>query len=339
MKPLRVLALMHEDLVPPDELGDADLVNADWRTEYDVVSTLRKMGHEVMPLGVRSDLGVIRKAIEEWKPHVAFNLLEEFDGVAVYDQNVVSFLELLRCPYTGSNPRGLMLARDKALSKKILAYHRIPVPDFAVMPLGRSAKKSKHLKFPVIVKSLTSESSVGISQASIVDNDEKFQERVRFIHSRVGTDAIAESYIEGREICVGVMGNERLQVFPIWELLFTKMPDEMFHIATERVKWNPKYQKKHGIKSTAAKDLPEDLAPRLAQLCKRIYRSLGLTGYARIDFRMDGGGRLYCLEANPNPQIARGEDFADSAAAAGLAYESLLQKILNLGMRWSPEGA
>jgi D-alanine-D-alanine ligase len=334
-----VLALMHEDLVPPESPGDVDVATAEWRTEYDVVTTIRKLGHEVLPLGVRSDLGVIRQAIEEWKPHVAFNLLEEFDGVSVYDQNVVSFLELLRTPYTGATPRGLMLARDKALSKKILAYHRIPVPEFAVMPVGRSARKPKHMKFPVIVKSLTSESSAGISQASIVDTDEKFQERVRFIHQRLATDAIAEAYIEGRELCVGVMGNQRLQVFPAWELLFTKMPDEMFHIATERVKWNTKYQKKHGIRSSAAVDLPPEVTARLEPLCKRIYRSLGLTGYARIDFRMDEKGGLYVLEANPNPQIARGEDFADSAAAAGIKYEALLQKILSLGMRGAPEAS
>src|SRR5512141_2776884 len=147
MKRLRILVLMHEDLVPPDPLKGQEVTGAEWKTEYDVVSTLRKVGHDVKPLGVKSDLGVLRSAIEEWKPHIAFNLLEEFDGLAVYDQNVVSFLELLRMPYTGSNPRGLMLARDKALSKKLLSYHRIPVPDFAVMPIGRKMRRPPRLGF------------------------------------------------------------------------------------------------------------------------------------------------------------------------------------------------
>src|SRR5574342_1140034 len=137
MRRLRVLVLMHKDLVPPDPLNGHDPSRAEWKTEYDVVTTLRKLGHEVKPLGVKSDLEVIRSAVEEWKPHIAFNLLEEFDGVAVFDQNVVSYLELLRLPYTGCNPRGLMLARDKALSKQLLSYHRIPVPDFAVVRRGR----------------------------------------------------------------------------------------------------------------------------------------------------------------------------------------------------------
>jgi len=334
VKPLRVMALMHEDLIPPDELGDVNLESAEWRTEYDVVNTLRKAGHEVRPLGVRSDLGAIRAAIEEWKPQVAFNLLEEFDGMAVYDQHVVSFMELLRMPYTGCNPRGLMLSRDKALSKKLLAWHRVPVPEFTVIRLGHKPRKPRGLKYPLIVKSLTAESSLGISQASVVENDEKFEERVTFVHERIGTAAIVESYIEGREISVSLMGNDRIQVFPAWELLFTKMPEDQAHIATERVKWSVKYQKKHGIKSRAAKDLPGGLAEKLPQLCKRIYQALELSGYARIDFRIDAEGRPFVLEANPNPQIAHGEDFADSAEAVGLKYEELLQRILSLGVRY-----
>ena len=226
MKPLRVLALVHEDLVPPDDPGDADVLAVPWKTEFDVVSTLREMGHEVRPLGVRSDLRVVREVIEEWQPHIAFNLLEEFDGVATYDQNVVAYLELLRVPYTGCNPRGLMLSRDKALSKKVLAYHRIPCPDFAVFPLGRAARRPRRLSFPLIVKSLTEDASLGISQASVVENDDKLRERVAFIHESLGTSAIVERYIEGRELYVSVVGNRRLSVFPVWELRMEGLPDE-----------------------------------------------------------------------------------------------------------------
>ena len=334
MKPRRVLALVHEELVPPpDATADASL-EADWKMEYDVLTFLRSMGHEVLPLGVGDDLRVIRTAIDEWQPQIAFNLMEHFRGVSVFDQNVVAYLELVRLPYTGCNPRGLMLARDKALAKKLLAYHRIPVPDFAVCPIGRTVRRPKRLAFPLIVKSLTEESSAGISQASVVGDDAGLAERVRFIHQSSGTDAIVEQYIDGREFYVGILGNQRLRVFPVWELLFTKMPDEAWRIATDRVKWSTKYQQKYGITTDEAKDLGEGEAQRVQHLCKRVYRTLGLSGYARIDMRRAADGRVFVLEANPNPQLAYGEDFAESAERAGLGYDALLQQILNLGLRW-----
>jgi D-alanine-D-alanine ligase len=335
-KRLRILALMHADLVPPDEGTGVDLSTVQWKTEYDVVRTLKQSGHEVRPLGVKNDLGVIRTAIEEWKPHIAFNLLEEFDGVAVYDQNVVSYLELLKMPYTGCNPRGLMLARDKGLSKKILSYHRILCPDFVVFPLGRPIKRPKSLSFPLIVKSVSEEASLGISQASIVEDDEKLKERVAFIHNSVGTGAIVERYIEGRELYVGVLGNLQLKVFPVWELVMDSLPGEARRIATERVKWSRKYQRKYNITSREATDLPNGMGPRLQHLAKRVYRILGLTGYARIDMRLESNGTVYVLEANPNPEIAYEEDFADSAEKAGVPYKELLHRILVAGLSWRP---
>jgi len=336
MRRLRILVLMHEDLVPPDELNGHDLTKVGWKTEYDVVSTLRELGHEVQPLGVKSDLGVIRRAIEEWRPHIAFNLLEEFDGVSVYDQNVVSYLELLHVPYTGCNPRGLMLARDKALTKKLLSYHQIPYPDFIVVPQGRSAKRPKELPFPLIVKSISEEASLGISQASIVEDDEKFKERVAFIHQNVGTGALVEQYIEGREFYVGVMGNSHIQVLPVWELIMDNLPEDARRIATQRVKWSQKYQEKYGITSEEAKNLPAGKAEEIQQVAKQVYRALGLSGYARIDVRMDAEGKIYVLEANPNPQIAQAEDFADSAEKADYSYKDLLQELLSVGLRWQP---
>jgi D-alanine-D-alanine ligase len=336
MKPLRILALMHEDLVPPDDVTGIDTAEADWKMEFDVTITLKNLGHEVHNLGVGSDLGVIRKGIDEVKPHLVLNLLEHFHGVPLFDQNVVSYLELLRMPYSGCNPRGLMLARDKGLSKKLLAYHRIPVPDFAVFPIGRAVRRAQKLRFPLIVKSLTREASTGISQASVVEDEEKLRERVRFIHETIGTDAIVERYIDGRELYVGVIGNQRLEVFPVWELLFTKMPDELWHIATDRVKWSRVYQQKRGIKTSASK-MPEGLAEHVQHLCKRVYRTLDLSGYARIDLRLEESGKVYVLEANPNPQLAYGEDFAESAERAGMDYPALLQRIVNLGLRWRPD--
>lgn len=339
MKRLRILVLMHEDLVPPDEVNGYDLKTVEWRTEYDVVSTLKKLGHEMYPLGVKSDLGVIHSAIETWKPDIAFNLLEEFDGVAVYDQHVVSYLELLHLPYTGCNPRGLMLARDKALTKKVLSFHRIPYPEFIEVPQGRTVKRPKWLTFPLIVKSVNEEASLGISQASIVGDDDKLSERVTFIHNSVGSGALIERYIEGREFYVGVIGNGQLQVLPVWELILDKLPDDAKRIATERVKWSRTYQQKYGITSREADHLPQGKPEEIQNLAKRVYRALGLSGYARVDMRMTDDGQLYVLEANPNPQIAEDEDFADSAKKADYHYEELLQELLNVGLRWRPAKA
>ena len=337
MRKLRVLALMHEALVPPDNPGDVDLATVEWKTEFDVTTTLRDMGHEVRSVGVRDDLEVIQKAVEEFKPHIAFNLLEEFNGFGSFDQNVVSYLELLGVRYTGCNPRGLVLTRDKGWSKKILTYHGILCPEFAVFPHGRTIKWNNDIPFPVIVKSISEEASLGISQASIVNDTEKLEERVKFIHDSVGSSAIVEQFIEGRELYVGVLGNKRLQIFPVWELILKNLPEDVHRVATQRVKWSVKYQKKYGITSQEAKDLTKSMTKKIQRLAKRAYGILGLNGYARLDFRLDKEGKLYFLEANPNAQIAFGEDLAESAEHAGMSYEELLQRILNLGLRWKPE--
>jgi D-alanine-D-alanine ligase len=337
VKPQRVLVLVHKHLVPPEDTTGIDLVSAEWKTEYDVITTLREQGHEVKPLGIQDELNPIRQHVEDWKPTIVFNLLEAFDNVNLFDQNVVSYLELLRISYTGCSPRGLLLSRDKSLSKKLMAYHRIPVPEWAVFPRGRKVRVPPRLRFPLIVKSLTHESSIGIAQASVVGDEEKLRKRVEFIHESVGTHAIVERYIDGRELYVGVMGNERLQVFPVWEMHFSKMVEgDNWPIATERVKWSAKYQKKHGIATNKAANLAE-LEVAISKMAKRVYRAVELTGYARVDLRMDTEGRIYVLEANPNPQIAYGEDFAESAHHAGVDYGELLDRILALGLRWRPE--
>ena len=339
MKKLRVLALMHDYMVPPENLSGFDLGTVEWKTEFDVTSTLVDMGHDLHVLGLKDDLGLIRQAVDQFKPHIAFNLMEAFHEVGAFDMNVVSYLELLRLPYTGCNPRGMVLSRDKALSKKLMAYHRIPVPEFAVFRRGFAIKRPRRLKFPVIVKSLTQEASIGISQASVVEDDTKLRERVQFVHESVATDAIAERFIEGRELYVGIIGNERLRVFPVWEMKFSKMPEGVHRIATDRVKWSVKYQDKHGIKTSEAKELPDGMAEAIQRLAKRVYRTLEMSGYARMDIRMDGNEKTHVLEANANPQLAFGEDFAESAERAGIPYADLLQRILNVGLRWQPERA
>jgi len=330
---LRVLVLMHEDLVPPDDL-DAPSREDIWRfkTEYDVVTGLRELGHEVYKLGVWDELAPLRDTIKEWSPDIVFNLLEEWRGQAVYDHNVVSYLELMRTPYTGCNPRGLVVARDKALSKKILAYHRIRVPRFAVASMGRKFRKPKRLEYPLIVKSLIEEASTGIARASVVDSDEKLAERVRLVHEQVRTDAIVEHFIDGRELYVGVMGNHRLTVLPVWELNLRNLPADSPKIATRRLKTDLQYQKKYRVTASKAKGLSDETQREIAKTCKRIYRNLGLSGYARLDFRRSAEGEMYFLEANPNPEIARDEEFADAARDSGLPFEKMLDKMLRIGL-------
>ena len=333
-KKLRVLALVHPDLIPPEDAKRED--SSPWKMEYDVIHTLRKLEHEVLVVPVGDELGSIRNAVFDFKPHIAFNLVEGFDEVVTFDFNIVAYLELLKVKYTGCNSRGLMIGRDKSLSKKLLTYHRIPVPHFAIGPKGRRLKATKKLGFPLFVKSLTLDASIGISQASVVEDDGALKERIKFIHEKVGTDALVEHFVDGRELYVGVMGNQKLETLPIWELLFTKMPEESRKIATERLKWSLKYQKKHGIVSEEAGDLPKELEEKIRLTCKRVYRSLNLSGYARVDLRLTADGKIFVIEANPNPQLAKDEDFAESAAKAGVEYPELIQRIINLGLRWEP---
>ncbi|HVQ65019.1 MAG TPA: ATP-grasp domain-containing protein [Terriglobia bacterium] len=332
------MVLLTHELMPPEVIPEGvEKEKQPWRTEYDVITALKSMGHEVYPVGLQSDLAVIANAREQHKPHVAFNLLEEFDGHALFDQHVVSYLELLKQPYTGCNPRGLTLAHDKALTKKILSFHRIAVPGFGVFPKGQKVVRPTRLKFPLLVKSVIEEGSVGISQASVVHDDEKLAERVEFIHRTTESHAIAEQYIEGREIYVSVIGNKRLQTYTPWELVIKNLPEGSLNIATGRLKWNPDYQRKVGLVTKPA-DLSEELQRNLESISKRIYRHLNLSGYARMDYRLSNDGQFYLLEANPNPQIARNEDFADSAAHCGLSYCQLLQKILTLAVSYDSLG-
>ncbi|MCB1198399.1 MAG: D-alanine--D-alanine ligase, partial [Deltaproteobacteria bacterium] len=252
---IRVLVLVHSDLVPPEKATQKQVDQSDWHTEYQIVHTLKQLGHEVNVLGVISDLEKIRDQLRIFKPHLVFNLLEEFDGNIHYDQHIVAYLELKKIPYTGCNPRGLTLARDKALSKKIMAYHRIKVPKFFVFPKNQPIGAKKKMPFPMIVKSLVDEASTGISQASVVQNFADVKKRVQYIHQKYDTDAIAEQYIKGREFYVGIIGNKRLRMLPVWELKLDNIPDSSRKFATERVKWDEKYRKKYGIKSVLAQGL------------------------------------------------------------------------------------
>jgi D-alanine-D-alanine ligase len=335
---LRVVVLLHEDLIPPEtdeDMSDADRAKAQFWAEYDVVHALRALGHEVRVLGVADDLVPLRELAQSWRPQVVFNLLNELKDVGAFEVHVASYLELLGLPYTGCNPRGLLLARDKPLSKKIFRHHRIDTPAFAVLRRGRRVAKPRGLEFPLIVKSSEEDASLGVSQASVVWSEEELVQRVDFVHRTVGTSALAEEYIEGRELTIGILGNERLTTFPIWEMIFENLPSGSEPIATAHAKWNWAYQEKVGL-STKPAVLEASLAQRIAHDAKRAYRCLALSGFARLDIRLREDGRFFFIEANPNPDISEDEDFALAALEAGIEYDALIQRIVNLALRYRP---
>jgi D-alanine-D-alanine ligase len=179
---------------------------------------------------------------------------------------------------------------------------------------------------------LKEEASLGISQASFVENDDQFRERVQFIHEKFDNDVIAEEYIEGRELYVGIFGNLRLQVFPIRELIFKEVPPDEPKIATYKAKWDEEYRKRWGLQNQFAEGLDPALVSQIEETCKRIYRLLTIDGYARLDLRLTAKNEIYFIEANPNPILAADEDFALSALKANLTYPQLIDRIIRMGL-------
>ena len=338
MRKLRVVVMMHADLVPPESVKgmSAEEINP-FKMELDVVSALERLGHDVHVIGVEDDLKPVREAIATYRPQIVFNLLMHFHDAGILDSAIVSWMELMKQAYTGCNPRGLLVANDKALCKKVLSYHRIRAPHFLILAHGKTVSAlPRGLEFPLIVKSRSEHASTGIAQASIVRDLDQLNERADFIHRNVGTAAICEEYIAGRELTIGVMGNQRLETTPVWEVTMDKLPEGAPNIVTSKLKWDLAYQKQVGLKSGPAHDLPEGTAERIDRLARRIYRALGLSGFARIDIRMDAEDRIWILEANPNPDLCFGEDFAEGFERQGYSYEAVIQKLLNLGLRYEP---
>ena len=315
-----------------DQDFSKEMKTKDWKTEADVMGALGTLGHTAEHLGIFDDVDLLRQKLETFKPHVLFNLVERFKGNTAFDQNIVSFLEMQGLPFTGCGATGLTLCKHKGISKKILGYHRIRVPNFALIPRGRRMARPRQLQFPIVVKPVKEEASHGIAQASFVETDEQFRERVAFIHEKHDSDAIAEEYIEGRELYVSLMGNLRLSIFPIRELIFREVPPNEPKMATYRAKWDEEYRKRWGLENQFAEGLDPELTAQIEQTCKRIYRLLTIDGYARLDLRLTAANQIYFIEANPNPILADDEDFALSAGKAGLPYPQLIDRIVRQGM-------
>jgi len=339
-KKLKVLVLF--DGVQPTPI-DADLSKEmkteEWQTEANVMAALGELGHTAEHLAIFDEVDLVRQKMESFAPDVLFNLVEQFKNNPGFDQNIVSLLEMQGVPFTGCGSTGLTLCKHKGISKKILGHHGIPTPSFVVIPRGQRIGGPRQLKFPILVKPVKDEASYGISRASFVQNEEQFRERISFIHEKRNSDAIAEEYIEGRELYVSIMGNTRLTVFPIRELVFREVPPNEPKIATYKAKWDEEYRKRWGLDGQFAEDLDPALVKEIEQMCKDIYRLLTIDGYARIDLRLTADNKIYFIEANPNPHLAADEDFAQSAAKAGLKYPQLIQAIIRLGMSPSRAGA
>jgi D-alanine-D-alanine ligase len=330
---LKVLALF--DAVRPTKIDQdltAEMKTEDWKTEKDVFAALGELGHTAEHLAIFDDLDFVRQKLTSFEPDVLFNLADQFKNNRGFDQNIVSLLEMQGVPFTGCGATGLVLCKHKGISKKILGYHHILVPNFVVIPRGQRIARLKRPKFPLLVKPVKEEASYGISQASFVESDEQFRERVAFIHEKHDADVIAEEYIEGRELYVSMLGNLRPTVFPIRELIFREVPPNEPRIATYRAKWDEEYRKRWGLENQFA-ELDPGLVARIEQTCRRIYSLLTIEGYARIDLRLTANNEVYFIEANPNPILAADEDFAQSSAKAGLSYPQLIDKIIRQGMK------
>jgi D-alanine-D-alanine ligase len=333
-KKLKVLALF--DAVRPTTLDQdlsEELKTPDWKTEAAVLGALSELGHEHQQLAIFDDLDLIRQKLQTFTPDVIFNLADQFRNNRALDQHIASYLALQDAPFTGCGPTGLTLCKHKGISKKILSYHRLHTPAFVIIPRGRRPARPSHLKFPILVKPLKEEASYGIAQASFVETDEQFRERVMFLHENTDNDVIAEEYIEGRELYVSVIGNHRLQVFPIRELVFREVPPDEPKIATYKAKWDEAYRQKWGLENRFAEGIDPAVVRMIESVCKRIYHLLAIDGYARVDLRLTAQNEVYFIEANPNPILAPDEDFAQSAAKAGLGYPQLIDRIARQGMK------
>lgn len=303
----------------------------DWKTEKDVKSVLTKLGHTVIPFGIYNDIDAFLKLIKDEKPDLVFNMSEAFNGDRNLEPHMTALMELMNIKFTGSGPKSLQLCKDKGLTKIILAHHNIQTPQFIISNKNKPLSSLKDFPYPAFVKPMHLESSEGITKGSYVENEVATIERVHYLHEKYGTDVIIEEFIDGREVYVSLLGNDKISVFPARELVFKDVPESEPKFATYKVKWDAEYRKKWKIESAWVNDLSDPMQKKLNDVCKKIYKLLNIQGFARIDLRIKNED-IYFIEANPNPSISKKEDYALSAHKAGLPYEDLISKIVNLSL-------
>jgi D-alanine-D-alanine ligase len=302
--------------------------------EYQVAQALIENGHDVLLLGIHDDVRDATTRLAEWRPDLVFNATESFYENAELDYLIPAMLESQAHRYTGAPPLSLLVTRNKSMSKKILAYHGIDVPAFATYRVGERPRGEVTLRFPLIVKPMGADGSEGIARASIVRDTRALARRIAFIHDRFGKPAIAEEYVEGRELYATMIGNgDQLQILPPIELVFaggSSRPEA--RIQTKRMKWDLAYRRRHGIKTVYARRLSQAVSDRLEHVCRTAFRALWLRDYARIDVRLASDGRIWFLEANANPYLSFGHNSAEAAHKAGMNYEAFIQRIVDEAM-------
>jgi D-alanine-D-alanine ligase len=319
-------------------------------TEADVLSCLQALQHDVETLAVYDDAKAVFNRVDVFKPDVVFNLCETFFSDRAHEPNIPALLELMKVPYTGAGPDALMLCKDKALAKELLAFHRVRVARFVVSRRERPLKRLRRFSYPAFVKPIGEEASDGIALASLAKNEEEALERARFLHDRFETDALIEEYVDGRELYLGVLGNKRLTVFPPREIFFGEPSGDPANgdgngaaapagaaaapkFATAKAKWDDTYRKKWGIRNGPAGPLPKGVERKLSEIARRVCRILRVRGLGRIDARLTPAGEVVVIEANPNPSLAKEDDFAQAAMQVGIGYEALIQKVLENALR------
>lgn len=327
---MRILILFDTDMDPPEGQDYSRQLESSDEAEFDVARALKSLGHEVRLFGFRADLEALVDGVRAEPADVVFNLTERFRNLSALDYAVSALLEMLGMPYTGASAAGLMLARNKALTKMVLAYQGLRIPHFFVCPRGQPTQRPSDVRFPLIVKPIDEDASVGIAQRSVVRDDAALADRVSFIHARLNTDAIVEEFIAGRELYVGVVGNDPPRALPPIEMVFAQDTSEESRIATFKAKWSHKYRESRGIENCIADNLTKEQRDRLADVAVRTYKAAGLRDYGRIDVRLAHDGEIYVVEANPNPYLADGEDLAWAAEEGGDLYPQLIQKIAEM---------
>lgn len=331
MKALKILLLFDLSIpLKPSEYASY-WSDPDWKAELDVKKALTKLGHSVVPFGLHNDIEEFIQIVKKENPDLVFNMSEAFSGHRLLEPHIASVMEIIGVPFTGTGPMSLQLCKDKGLTKVILNYHKIKTPEFKVFKKGKRITGLKNFKYPAFVKPLRLESSEGITQNSYVENLTDATEQIKFIQSKYNTDVIIEEFIDGREVYVSLLGNDKVTAFPPREMFFKEVPQNEPKFATYKSKWDLKYRKKWGIDSDWAEEFSPLLKKRIEQTCKQIYRILGLQGFGRIDLRVTDLD-IYFIEANPNPSIAKKEDYALSASKAGVTYEELIAKIVSLSL-------
>src|SRR5213596_2478896 len=294
--------------------------------EYDVARALMAGGHDVLMIGIGDDVTPLLAKLADFQPKLVFNGCEGFRKNARHEYAIAALLDIYGYRYTGSSPTALVVARNKSLTKKVLAYHGIRVPAFAEFHEGDSLVRPSELRFPLIVKPLLEDASIGIAQASVVEDDPSLAQGVEFIHTKYHQAAIVEELVEGRELYVGLIGNDDVEVLPLTEMTFGEPETTEHRIETYKAKWDEEYRKRKKIRNVFARGVSDELTQRIGEVCRTAFHALWLQDYGRVDVRVAHDDEVYVLEVNPNPFIAAEHEMA-AAAKSGLKYNAFIQRI------------